>query len=113
MNITVTGAHPQLGGSAIVGLRFRNSEPKAFCVEKDTEGALDIRDGDSTADGNLEQFHEGMSVYDSNCCKQFTTAESYSNLVSRTFHDLVLEGKDPKHFIRYWRGLPALPALAE
>ena len=108
MNITVTGSHPQLGGSAIVGLRFRNSEMRSFCVETDQKAPLNIRHANAggSADGTLQQYYEGMTAYDSNCCKQFEDAESYSNLVSRTFHDLVLDNKAPDEFVKYWRGLP-------
>lgn len=118
MNITVTGAHPQLGGSAIVGLRFRNCYGTTHMVERGSDYVLprdnDAQDAADTADTDvLQQYYNGMTSYAMRCCGQYDSAEEYSDLVSPVYYNLLNEdGGDPNRFVKYWRGIQEEQAAA-
>lgn len=118
MNITVTGAHPQLGGSAIVGLRFRNCYGTTHMVERRHPNAGtgesyalprtpgDQSDQDDSDIAALQQYYNGMTSYAMRCCAEYGSAEDYSDLVSPVYYNLINEdGGDPNRFVKYWRGI--------
>lgn len=110
MNITVTGAHPQLGGSAIVGLRFRNCYGTTHIVERGSDYELprahaDQSTQDETDANALQQYYNGMTSYARRCCAEYGSAEDYSDLVSPVYYNLLNEHSgDPNRFVKYWRG---------